>query len=262
MNSFDLMIERYKKELVDAKRKSISDAINEIDDVVTVAENAEASEETQSVILPTRQGDSDDFTNQEVQTVVDLTQTENEPSNASDDNSELNGQPQMENIHSTRPGDSNLEQGLIDKAIRESVMDPTGSKHPIESFGSLRVQVFAADQVYPIAAAFVSVNEGGSNKNYFRGYTDTSGIVDNIVLPSPNPNASQLPSNIIPYAQYDVFVEHPRFIKNTFLGVPVFPNIKSIQAVQLVPSDSESNDETIVEENEPTEPSLTEVENG
>ncbi|MCM1544530.1 MAG: hypothetical protein NC110_04440 [Ruminococcus sp.] len=250
MNSFDLMIERYKKELVDAKRKSISDAISEIDfgvDDEEIAVSAEPIEEQADNV----------FSAKAEETVADLSQAEN----LSEADAEMSGQPQMENIHSTRPNDSSLEQSLIDQAIEESVMDPPGDKHPFDSFGSLRVQVFAAEQVYPIAAASVTVNEGGTDKNFFQGYTDTSGIVDDIILPSPNPNASQLPSNVIPYAQYDIFVEHPRFIKNQFLGVPVFPNIKSIQAVQLVPNDSDG-DETIIDETEPDEPSITEAENG
>ncbi|MCM1363653.1 MAG: hypothetical protein NC122_02185 [Faecalibacterium sp.] len=269
MNSFDLMIERYKKELVDAKRKSISDVLNEIDYGAedTEPETSVETSETEKPVLAEpidNPSEADVFSNEAEETAVDLSEMpkETEWENLAQADDEMNEQSQEESIHSRNKHDRSLEQSLIDQAIEESVMDPPGGKHPFDSFGTLRVQVYAADQVYPITAACVTVYEGGTEKNFFQGYTDTSGIVDNIVLPSPNPNASQLPSNVIPYAQYDIFVEHPRFIKNKFLGVPVFPNIKSIQKVQLVPNDSGNGEEIIYHENEPSEPGVMEVENG
>ena len=265
MNSFDLMIERYKKELVDAKSKSIPQAIDELNFVADKDISA-GTQQVMADVMPIDEAEKQTDTSNMIvnnEAEVNAEPEENEARQVEEAKpiEELAVEPSMENIHSTRPGDSTLEQDLINQAIKQSIMNPPGGVHQLESFGSLKVQVFAADQVYPIAAACVTVNGGGTDTQYFKGYTDTSGIVDDIVLPSPNPNASQLPSKVIPYAEYDVFVEHPRFIKSNFLNVPIFPNIKSIQAVQLVPNSATNHEETTVTENEPYEPSLTEVEN-
>lgn len=53
--------------------------------------------------------------------------------------------------------------------------------------GSLKVMVFTAYQAIPIENAEIIITKeiGGSNVLFFRGYTDSSGIIDNITLPAP-----------------------------------------------------------------------------
>lgn len=53
--------------------------------------------------------------------------------------------------------------------------------------GSLKVMAFTAYQAIPIDNAEIIITKeiGGNNVLFFRGYTDSSGIIDNITLPAP-----------------------------------------------------------------------------
>lgn len=105
--------------------------------------------------------------------------------------------------------------------------------------GTLRIQVSAADRSFPISNARVTVSLELKNgvREMFDGLTDSSGIIDDIVLPAPELNLSQSPENggVMPFAVYTTTIEHPDFVNAKFINVPVFPGIKSIQAVNLVP---------------------------
>ncbi len=105
--------------------------------------------------------------------------------------------------------------------------------------GTLRIQVAAANRSFPISNAKVTVSlklKDGT-REMFEGLTDSSGIIDNIVLPAPELNLSQDPDSggVMPFAVYTTTIEHPDFVNAKFINVPVFPGIESIQAVNLVP---------------------------
>lgn len=53
--------------------------------------------------------------------------------------------------------------------------------------GTLKVMVFTAYQAIPIENAEIIITKeiGGNNVLFFRGYTNSSGIIDNISLPAP-----------------------------------------------------------------------------
>ena len=53
--------------------------------------------------------------------------------------------------------------------------------------GSLKVMAFTAYKAIPIENAEIIITKeiGGNNVLFFRGYTDSSGIIDNITLPAP-----------------------------------------------------------------------------
>ena len=110
------------------------------------------------------------------------------------------------------------------------------SRNP--SSGLLKVQVYAADESFPISNAFieVSVNLEDGKKTLFTGYTDIDGIIDNIRLPAPSSSFSLDENNTTePYAVYNITVSHPNFSKSQYDNAPVFDSIKSVQPVELVP---------------------------
>lgn len=105
--------------------------------------------------------------------------------------------------------------------------------------GSLRVQTFASDKVFPVANATVKVTlplQSGEEV-VFEGLTDANGIVDNIPLSAPLKDLSQDPNSDgkVPFATYNVTVEHPRFATAKYLDIPIFDSVKSIQPVELIP---------------------------
>lgn len=105
--------------------------------------------------------------------------------------------------------------------------------------GTLRIQVAAANRSFPVSNARVTVSLELKNgtREMFDGLTDSSGIIDNIVLPAPEFDLSQEPDSggVMPFAVYTTTIEHPDFVNAKFINVPVFPGIQSIQAVNLVP---------------------------
>lgn len=125
--------------------------------------------------------------------------------------------------------------------------------------GFLRIQVFAGNQFFPVSGATVKVFSSASdNENrsvQYDGITDINGVADNITLPTPPFSLSQTPQNssIRPFAYYNVTVEHPQYVKISFINVPIFPDTKSIQNVQLVPLTETENSpgETIRIQTEP-----------
>ena len=107
------------------------------------------------------------------------------------------------------------------------------------SKGSMKVQVTAGGQSYPIINAVVRVRIPlrTGDREIFSGYTDINGIVDNIVLPAPDSSISfdEENSTVPPFSVYEVTVTHPNFAKSEFFNVPVFADIKAIQPAQMVP---------------------------
>lgn len=124
-----------------------------------------------------------------------------------------------------------------------------------QSRGLLRVQVFSADQTFPVSNAnirvFVDLADG--EREVFSGLTDEDGVVDNISLPAPDSSLSFDENNTVePFAVYGLRVNRAEYSPAVFNGIPVFDSVKSIQPVELVPL-SRSNGEPIqtVVPNEP-----------
>ncbi|MGN1418043.1 MAG: hypothetical protein ACI4W6_01795 [Acutalibacteraceae bacterium] len=220
MNNFDELIEKYSRELVNAKSKSILQAIEDEEIEKTEVDNINSEDDLAVAVVSENRVPHQGTENQKVQN--------NESESVKDEPTEENTKEDLQN-NNTNIDPDNMGTGL------------------------LRVQVYAANQVYPISSAYVTVTDTNDDKIYFQGYTNTDGIVDNISLPAPIKTMSESPSRTKPYSQYNVTVEHPRFISRKYKGVPVFSTIKSVQAVQLVPSDNNGADSETVTESEPNE---------
>lgn len=106
--------------------------------------------------------------------------------------------------------------------------------------GFLRVETLSSNGLYPVGNSRVVVCKKLNGDNYciYDRMTAASGIVDNLELPAPDKNLSMSPerNGMIPYATYDVYVEHPNFVKTIFENVPIFDGITSIQSVDMVPT--------------------------
>ena len=120
--------------------------------------------------------------------------------------------------------------------------------------GTMRVQVYAAGQTFPIANADVTLFLELTNGRYdiFEGLTDINGVIDGIILPAPSREMSQSPSDtpVLPYSSYGLTVRHPDFADAVFTDIPVFSGIKSIQGVELVPLISDGREPAVTETDE------------
>ena len=103
--------------------------------------------------------------------------------------------------------------------------------------GFLRVQVFAANQSFPIQNATVVVRKRfpGKDKVFFTAQTDSNGIMNRITLPAPDRELADAPSALQPYSTYDVLVSHPRFIQVIVDDVAVFDSVETVQNVEMIP---------------------------
>lgn len=102
--------------------------------------------------------------------------------------------------------------------------------------GYLKVIVSTASEAVPIVDAEVVVYQDIENYRviFYRGRTDSSGIIDNIELPSPNSvtfGSLEVPE----YAIYKLDIKANGYVDIYDYIVGVFSNIKVIQNVNLEP---------------------------
>ena len=253
MNSFDLLIERYKKELIDAKRRSIEKEITvlsaepeiEAEAEPVVSEGEEEQEAAFVFAHDSSENESMDYKEE----------MPREPLGLSNPLETLGERPAEANEPQAQPQEEEAEEkSFKSESDSQDESGPAFEEEPFpESLGALKVQVFMADRVYPISSAHVVITGKENKKVYFDGYTNTNGIVGSLYLPAPKKSLSQSPQEKPPYAQYDITVTHPRFQKRQYLGVPVFSGVESIQNIQLLPLGSDETDNADVTESEPNE---------
>ena len=104
--------------------------------------------------------------------------------------------------------------------------------------GTLRVQAFIGDRGMPVENATVIVFSTfrDGERIFYTVKTNADGIADNLILPAPSRESSELPGSTNPYAEYSVTVSHPDYLSQRYEKVPVFAGIRSIQPVAFLPS--------------------------
>ena len=115
------------------------------------------------------------------------------------------------------------------------------SAHPEQ--GSLRVQVSAAQGIFPIPGAAVEVYRdfGAVRETFYSGVTDSSGIVEGILLPAlPAAWGCSADTAGISGTAYSVAVRHPQYGAAEPRQVLVFPRVESLLAVSLTPTGQEA----------------------
>lgn len=107
--------------------------------------------------------------------------------------------------------------------------------------GHLKVVAFTAYGAVPVPNAQILITKTIDNQTviFFRGMTDSSGIIENIDLPTPVANYNPTPSSLPKYTIYDLTAIHEGYeaIKNYNIGmlggVNVIQNIKMTPSVNL-----------------------------
>lgn len=105
--------------------------------------------------------------------------------------------------------------------------------------GSLRVRVFTSRAQLPVEGATVVVTKHGESGKYdvlSIQTTDSSGNTRQILVETPELQESTEPYGVIPpFAQCDIWVEHPDFELMMIEDAQVFPQVESLQMVDLNP---------------------------
>lgn len=105
------------------------------------------------------------------------------------------------------------------------------------STGRLKVEVFTAYKAVPIPDTEILVTKdiGDSKVLFFRGFTDSSGMISNIELPSPEEDINYKPGDEPQYTRYDVTAIHDGFEKIKKYDVAIFGNTGIIQYIKMIP---------------------------
>ena len=105
------------------------------------------------------------------------------------------------------------------------------------STGRLKVEVFTAYKAVPIPDTEILITKDidGSKVLFFRGLTDSSGMISNIELPSPAENKNFKPGDDAQYAMYDVTAIHEGYERIKKYDVAIFGNTGVIQYIKMIP---------------------------
>ena len=115
-----------------------------------------------------------------------------------------------------------------------------------ESIGFLAVNVKTANGAIPVENAHVTVygtselDENGAptlsdSDVIYTLVTDKNGKTTKVALPAKDKNLSLSPSNKAPYKTYNVFVTKDGYYDSSYINVPIFQGITSLQGVNLIP---------------------------
>ena len=106
--------------------------------------------------------------------------------------------------------------------------------------GTLLVQVYTSRAELPVRDATVVVIRRAPSGKYELisiQSTDSSGMTKPIAVETPPLLESTEPNNIPgpPFAQCDIWAEHPNYAMLLVEGVQVFPGVETIQSMDLCP---------------------------
>lgn len=103
--------------------------------------------------------------------------------------------------------------------------------------GFLKVQVFTAYGAVPIMDADVLITKdiGEYKVVFFKGKTDSSGIISDIELPAPVTDAIPNPDNLLKYTVYDLSVIHTGYETIKRYSIGMFGGVRIIQYVKMSP---------------------------
>ncbi len=106
-----------------------------------------------------------------------------------------------------------------------------------EGIGFLIVRVSTARGAIPIENATVSIRGSSQDSSgiIYSLETDQSGLTPRLPLPTPPKINSLSPNQDTPYSLWNIDVFQKGFVTARYSGVPVYPDITSVQSAELIP---------------------------
>ena len=118
------------------------------------------------------------------------------------------------------------------------------------SQGSVIARVYTSDAYLPlrnVPVAFTQTNEAGKETLLAVRFTNSSGLTDPVTLETPDASDSLSPGySPRPYATVNIRASFPGYNSIDAMDVQVFPNVETIQGIQLRPVSPADRDETII----------------
>lgn len=103
--------------------------------------------------------------------------------------------------------------------------------------GSLVVNVYTSRAIIPLQDASVSVTQDTVTGEVLLGfrYTDRNGHTEPLLIVTPDLEVSLHPSNETPYSLCNIFIAMPGYQSVKVRNVQVFPNVRAVQDVNMIP---------------------------
>lgn len=104
-----------------------------------------------------------------------------------------------------------------------------------DGIGTLKVQVYTANQAYPLADVEIKIVKEINNNTvtFFTGKTNSSGIIDNISLPAKKPLKEIESALDITYTTYLLTATNPYTKQVKDFEIAVFAGMKIIQPINF-----------------------------
>lgn len=104
--------------------------------------------------------------------------------------------------------------------------------------GRLKVQAFTAYGAIPVSDAKIIISKDIEEYTvvFFQGVTDSSGIIDNIMLPAPVTVTSETPEVVPKYTVYKLTAFHQAYETLKSYSIGVFGGVNIIQYVKMLPN--------------------------
>ena len=99
--------------------------------------------------------------------------------------------------------------------------------------GVLKIEASTASEAYPLKGVEIIISkEFGENKViFYRGSTNDSGIIDEIILPTKEINKEITDVSDIVFTTYNLNANYPKYDLNKEYDVTIFDNVKVIQPI-------------------------------
>lgn len=102
--------------------------------------------------------------------------------------------------------------------------------------GTLKVQVFTADQAIPIpdTEIYITKEIGDYNVLFFQGVTDSSGIIDNIELPAPGGEYNVETFEIPKSTTYNLVASNDKYKEIKQYNISMFGGVRVLQYIKML----------------------------
>lgn len=103
------------------------------------------------------------------------------------------------------------------------------------AFGRLKVRAYTASEAIPVRGLDVKITKiiDGVNVVFFEGKTDSSGVIENILLPAPKLDNAE--NQVPPSIEYNLTASYDEKFKPVVYKVIIYDNIYVIQNINVLP---------------------------
>ncbi len=102
-----------------------------------------------------------------------------------------------------------------------------------QGVGILKIEASTASGAYPLKDVDIVISKdfGEDKIIFYKGITNDSGIIDNIILPTRSTVKEIMEASDIIYTTYDLVASYPKYNLDRKYDVSIFDDIKVIQPI-------------------------------